>query len=148
MRELNYWDYRFLSLAKHVASWSKDMNKQVGAVITIDNQIISLGFNGFARGVHDDPERLNDREIKLLLTIHAEINAIHFANQSLKGATLYTWPCMPCSGCAANIIQKQIKECVAPYHETTNWKISFDWTINQFSEAKIDLLIADNAKIK
>ena len=58
------WKIRYLKLAKHIASWSKDPSTQCGAVIVNpDNEIISVGFNGFPRGIEDTPLRLNDREI-------------------------------------------------------------------------------------
>ena len=65
------WDLRFIEMASLVASWSKDPSTKVGAVITNDkNHVVSLGFNGFPRGVED---RLNvNRETKLARTIHAE----------------------------------------------------------------------------
>ena len=90
------WDTRFLSLAAHISGWSKDPSSQVGAVITDGNRIVSLGYNGFAAGVHDTTERLVDRATKLNLTIHAEENAMNFAKRDLPGCTAYvTHPTVP-----------------------------------------------------
>ena len=56
------WDLRLLGLAEHVAQWSKDPSTQVGAVIADKkHRVLSLGFNGFARGVRDLAERLENR---------------------------------------------------------------------------------------
>jgi dCMP deaminase len=94
------WDMRFLALAAHISSWSKDPSSQVGAVITDGNRIVSLGYNGFAAKVKDAEERLGDRETKLQLTIHAEENAMIFAKRDLRGCTVYvTHP--PCPRCAS-----------------------------------------------
>ena len=112
------WNQRFLSLAEHISTWSKDPSTQVGAVIVDDQRrIISTGYNGFPRGVNDFPERYNNRDIKYEMIVHGEINAILFANQSIHGCTLYTWPFMPCSRCAAIVIQSGIRTVVAPYND-------------------------------
>ncbi|MCP3868461.1 MAG: dCMP deaminase family protein [Gammaproteobacteria bacterium] len=105
------WDTRFLGLAAHISGWSKDPSSQVGAVITEGNRIISLGYNGFAAGVEDRQERLNDRNSKLNLTIHAEENAMIFAKRDLRGCTVYvTHP--PCPRCASKLIQEEIGRIV------------------------------------
>lgn len=103
------WDLRFIELAQHVARWSKDPSTKVGAVITDSkNRIISLGYNGFPRDVPDD---IIDREHKLRCTIHAEENAMLFAQRSLEGTTCYvTQP--PCATCAAKLIQAGVSRVV------------------------------------
>ena len=79
------WDKRFLELASVVGSWSKDPSTKVGAVIVNENkQIVSMGYNGFPRGVRDD-YRLENRETKYNLIVHAEANAIIHAKESLEG---------------------------------------------------------------
>lgn len=96
------WDFRFLDLAALVASWSRDSSTQVGAVIVDpDHRVVSLGFNGFPRGLEDVDL---PRDEKLRRTIHAEENALLFASRSLDGCSIYiTHP--PCARCAAKIIQ-------------------------------------------
>ena len=109
------WDRRFLELARTVASWSKDPSTQVGAVlVSPDRALVILGYNGFPRGVEDDPACLFDRDTKLAMTIHAEENAILVAQRNLQGFTLYVWPIPPCSTCAAKIVQVGISRVVAP----------------------------------
>ena len=74
------WDGRFLSLATHIANWSKDPSTKVGCVVVgPDREIRSTGFNGFPRGIADTDERLSDRELKSPLICHAEENAIMHA---------------------------------------------------------------------
>ena len=71
------WDVRFLELADHISSWSKDPSTKVGCIIVgADREIRSTGFNGFPRGIDDSEERLTDREEKYPLICHAEENAI------------------------------------------------------------------------
>ena len=56
---------KFLSLAREVSTWSKDPSTQVGAVLVRpDRTVAGIGFNGFPRGIYDDPELLNDRPEK------------------------------------------------------------------------------------
>lgn len=111
-RVITHWDFRFLRLSQHIASWSKDPSTQVGAVIVRPNRTIaSLGFNGFARGVADTPERLEDRAAKLLLTVHAEENAILAAHEPVRGHWLYTSH-HPCAHCASRIVQAGIGRVV------------------------------------
>ena len=57
------WDVRFLELANHISSWSKDPSTKVGCVVVgADREIRSTGFNGFPRGIEDSEDRLADRE--------------------------------------------------------------------------------------
>ena len=120
------WDRHFLQLALDNARMSKDPSTRVGAVIVgPDREIRSTGFNGFPRGIVDTPERLNDRDMKLKLVVHAEMNAILNAARigvSVKGCTLFmgatddsglVWGGPPCSRCTVEIIQSGIGEIVS-----------------------------------
>lgn len=103
-----------------------------------DHRIISIGFNGFPKGVTDD-ERLENRDIKYEMVVHGEINAILFAKQDLSGCTLYTWPCQSCSRCAGPVIQSGITRHVYPYVDIPRWKESFDIARSMFREADVEL---------
>jgi len=139
MQDKDKWDRRFLELAKHIASWSKDPSTQTGAVIVDQKgRIVSVGFNGLAQGVEDTPERLNNRDLKYKMFVHCERNAIIFARQSLEGCTLYTWPFMSCAACAAMVIQTGIKRVVAPYSENSRWKDDFELATEQFKDAGVE----------
>ena len=114
---MSKWDERFMSMAALVASWSKDPSTKVGAVVVDDkNRVVSLGYNGPPRGVEDDPSI--DRETKLRRTIHAEKNAILFAQGGAAGCTLYVTH-HPCGPCAAVIAQAGITRVVIPEGEST-----------------------------
>jgi len=104
------WDRRFLDLAEHVAGWSKDPSTKVGAVIADGRRVAAVGFNGFPSGVWDRQERLDDRDQRLALTIHAEENALAQAVET-RGMTLYTTHA-PCLNCAMRIIQGGIRRVV------------------------------------
>jgi len=110
------WNNRYIAIAKEVASWSKDPSTQVGAIIVgSKGQILSQGYNGFPRGILDDQDRLNLREVKLSLMVHAEMNAIYNATYSgvcLDGSTLYVYGLPICSECAKGIIQVGISKIV------------------------------------
>lgn len=104
------WDLRFLELARHISTWSKD-ETQVGCVLVNKrNRVISVGYNGPPQGVIDSYETKDE---KLARTIHAEENAILFADMDLTGATAYIYPFYPCSNCAAKLIQVGVKRIVA-----------------------------------
>lgn len=120
------WDRHFLGLALYHSKLSKDPSTRVGSVIVgPDREILSAGFNGFSRGIADTAERLNDRDTKLKLMVHAEMNAILAAARTgmrIKGCTLYlaatdesglVWGGPPCTRCVVEIIQAGIVEIVS-----------------------------------
>ena len=137
------WDCSFLDMAETIAKKSKDPSTKVGAVIVDDqNRPVSWGYNGFPRKIEDTPERLNNRDLKLQHTVHAEINAILFAERSrLEGATLYTYPFMPCSDCCILIIQSGIQRVVSYNDDTERWQESFEKSKTMFKEAGIQLFL-------
>jgi dCMP deaminase len=66
-----------LGYARTAAGFSKDPSTKVGAaILRPDGSLVSAGWNGFAPQVVDSPERLENRNIKYALTLHAELNAI------------------------------------------------------------------------
>ena len=108
------WDLRFLSLAKEVASWSKDPSTKVGAVLVDDNRrIISTGYNGFPRGVEDLEARYNHRPTKYSLVVHAEANALLNSVVLPRGGTLYC-TLHPCEECSKLIVQAGVTRIVVP----------------------------------
>ena len=120
------WDRHFLGLSLYHSKLSKDPNTKVGSVIIgPDRELLSAGFNGFPRGIADTPERLNDRDTKLKLVVHAEMNALLAAARTgmrLKGCRLYlaatddtgmVWGGPPCTRCTVEIIQVGISEIVS-----------------------------------
>ncbi len=106
------WAQRFYQMAELVGSWSKDPSTQVGAVITKQNRIVSVGFNGYPHGISDSAS-IDDREMKYLKTLHAEENAILFAKRDLDGCDIWVTH-FPCPNCAAKIIQTGISSVNCP----------------------------------
>ncbi len=134
------WDNRFLEMAELVASWSKDPSTKVGAVIVDeDRRVLSLGYNGFPLGLSDD-KRLDNREIKYKMIVHAECNALLFCSEPPVGATIYTYPFMPCPKCAGMIIQTGITRVVSYKSNNERWSEEFALSRNMFKEAGIELL--------
>lgn len=134
------YDRRFLNLAQQVSNWSKDPSTRVGAIIVDDDKrVVSMGYNGFARGVIDNKARLNNRDIKYKLTIHAELNAILFSDKSLVGCTIYTYPFMPCTACASVIIQSGISRIVSIETDIERWKSNLDLSRTIIAETGVSL---------
>jgi len=138
------WDKRFVELARFVAQWSKDPSTKTGAVIVDPKRrVISVGYNGLAQGVEDLPERLENRDIKYKIIVHCERNALLFACKPVDGCTLYTWPFMSCSTCAAMVIQSGITRCVAPFSDNERWVAEFELSKQMFKEAEVQVDLLD-----
>lgn len=136
------WDQRFLELAQHIAQWSKDPSTKCGAVIARNKRVISMGYNGFPQQVNDCTARYENRELKYKMVLHAEVNALMFAQQDLAGCTLYVWPMPPCSRCACQIIQAGIKRVVSiepTQEQKERWGEDFEITRMMFKEAEVNL---------
>lgn len=111
------WDEYFMGVAALSAMRSKDPHTQVGAcIVSEDNKILSMGYNGFPIGCSDDVfpwEREGEvLDTKYLYVTHSELNAIlNYRGGSLEGAKLYV-TLFPCNECAKAIIQSGIKTIV------------------------------------
>jgi dCMP deaminase len=119
MKRTDYisWDEYFMGVSKLAGMRSKDPNTQVGAcIVSHDNNILSMGYNGFPKGCSDDDfpwEREGDfGETKYAYVTHSELNAIlNYRGGSLEGTKLYV-SLFPCNECAKAIIQAGIKTVV------------------------------------
>lgn len=104
------WSYRYCQLADTVAQWSEDRSTKVGAVIAdmSENRIISLGYNGFPRGVDQSIDERHERPVKYSFTEHAERNAI-FNAEGCRGTCMFL-NFLPecCEDCTRAIIQSGI----------------------------------------
>lgn len=140
------WDEKYLNLAEHISSWSKDPSTKIGAVaIGKHGQILSTGYNGFPRKIDDLEDRLNNRELKYQYTIHAEMNCIYNASLtgiSLEGSTLYVTGLPICSACALGVIQAGIKRVVMRYSSdiAEKWFNSAEQSVKMFMEAGVEIL--------
>lgn len=113
-------DINFLKIAEEIASASKCVSKQVGAVIVKDGRILSTGYNGTPAGYTNCSEHWDGaytkehHEWSKTYEIHAEMNAIIWAARkgiSIEGATIYV-TLEPCSECSKNVIASGIKRIV------------------------------------
>jgi len=103
------WNEYFINIAKQVATKSKDPSSKVGCVIvTEDNRPISFGYNGFISGCDESMMSL-DRPMKYFLTIHAEMNALLFAERSVKNCKVYATH-GPCDNCLKHLMQAGISK--------------------------------------
>ena len=133
------WDMRFLDMAKLISSWSKDPSTQVGSVIVdSNNRVVSVGYNGFPQGISDD-SRLDNRETKYKMILHAERNALLFAQRPLEGCTIYTYPFMPCPSCASMIIQSGISSVISYMNKDERWEKEFELSRQIFKEVDVFL---------
>ncbi|WP_316196536.1 dCMP deaminase family protein [Bradyrhizobium sp. SZCCHNS3053] len=139
-----WWDNYFLDLAETAAIPSKDPSTKVGAVIVRpDRTVASLGYNGFPRGVRDAAERLDDRDTKYSMVVHAEPNAILSAHASVSGCTLYS-TLFPCSDCAKLIIQAGIIRVIAPtYSAERDRSLRLRLSRLMFAEAGVRFQLID-----
>lgn len=119
-KRLDYinWDEYFMGVAQLAAKRSKDPSTQVGAcIVSKDNKILSIGYNGFPIGCSDDdfPWEKSDTtpdHNKYLYSTHSELNAIlNYRGGSLEGTKLYV-TLFPCNECAKAIIQAGIRTLI------------------------------------
>ncbi len=131
------WDEKWVSLAQHYATWSKDPSTKVGCVLVHPESMaqIAQGYNGFPRGVREhDHEQLFDEHYRLLPELaperwarptkynyceHAERNAIYNAarlGHATNGCWAYlSWdPNEICAPCARALIQAGIVRIAGP----------------------------------
>lgn len=133
------WAKDYVDLAEWWAQRkSKDPSTKVGAVIVRPNRtVVSIGYNGFPRGVSDSPERYADRETKLSMVVHAEANAIVAAGILPPDCTIYC-SMFPCNNCAQLIIQAGIKHIVSPLPpKVSKWSKAHELSCMLFYEADV-----------
>lgn len=127
-------DENFINIALELASASKCVSKQVGAVIVKDGRVLSTGYNGTPAGFTNCCDHWNNEytaehhEWSKTYEIHAEMNAIIWAARKgicVEGSTIYV-TLEPCSECSKNVIASGIKRIVYlnPYEHTHSDTIS------------------------
>jgi dCMP deaminase len=151
MTAINTWSKRYLKLAEEVSQWSKDPNTKVGAVVVgSKGQILSQGYNGFPRGIADTPTRLKNRDVKLSLVVHAEMNAIYnatYSGVSLDDAVIYIHGLPACSECAKGIIQVGIRKVVVSkqcIEARPHWNDSWKKSVAMFAEAGVAVTVIND----
>ncbi len=110
------WDEYFMGVAILSSYRSKDPNTAIGAcIVNDDNIILSLGYNGAPRGLHDDNMPWNREgnftDTKYAYVCHSELNAILNYRGNLENTRIYV-TLFPCNECAKAIVQSGIKEVI------------------------------------
>lgn len=114
------FDDIFMELAVNLAKRSHCIKKHVGAVLTKDTRIISIGYNGPPAGTHNCDVEFpvngcaSDSKGSCSLALHAEQNAILYAvknNTAVEGSTLFV-TLSPCLACARIIFSMGISRVI------------------------------------
>lgn len=129
------WNRRFMDLALQVATWSKDPDCKVGAVIVNNRRIVATGYNGFPSGTQDNYLDCSTEE-KIEKTIHAELNAIF--NATDLGHVIYVTK-DPCLECCKAIIQAGIMEIVLGRPEMGKWAASQQAGLLMLSDVNVHI---------
>lgn len=113
----------FMNIALAVRLRANCKGNRVGAIIVLDNRIISTGYNGTPenmtncldggcyRCANRDKSYKSGEAYDLCICVHAEQNAILAAARfgiSTSGSTMYT-TMRPCFGCAKELLQAQVR---------------------------------------
>lgn len=139
---------KFAPFALAAQNLSKDPSTKVGAVVLdADFNIRVTGYNGFPRGVNDDPALYADRSAKYPRIVHAEQNCIAQAARtgvSLEGCTILLSALLPCPACAGLIIQAGISTVLAPNTLMPD-RWATPWVVSQgmFAEAGVRVFVYD-----
>lgn len=112
-RERISWDEYFMNIANVVKTRSLDHKTQVGAVLVSlkDNRIISTGYNSVCAGMDDSSIDWNNREYVHQIVIHAEMNAIIYAQSKFEDAILYS-TLSPCKDCIKLLSATKIRKVI------------------------------------
>lgn len=146
-KDLPVWDQRYLENAILASTWSKDPNRRVGAIAVSKEGVPGPAcFNGFPRGIKDTPERLNNKELKNRLAVHAEVNATILHPGSVVGCTIYVTH-QPCTPCASFLIQNKYSRIVTFDPELYSgmfdrWGEDFNLSLEVIEETGIELVLA------
>ena len=104
------WDQYFMGLSHYASIRSHDEQTKVGCVIVNnENHVLSMGYNGFPKGV-DDSGLPTKRPEKYPFMVHAEENAVSnlvaISGDELKIYLTH----YPCHRCAKLLWQNNVKK--------------------------------------
>ena len=140
------WEKRYLDLAKHIAGWSKDPSRKIGAVaVGSKGQILAQGYNGFPRGCNDEIEERHERPAKYDWVLHAEENAIMNAarhGQKTMGADMYVnwFPCAKCAGMIVNAGIRRIFCDKEPDFNNPQFGAGFKLALQKLDEGGVEVI--------
>lgn len=142
------FDDIYMNLATDLARRSHCVKAQVGAVLTRDTRIISIGYNGPPSGTHNCDEEWpdtgcpRDSRGSCSLALHAEENAIVYAVRNgvnLEGATLYT-TLSPCLSCARLIYSSGVRKMIYKHSYAEYKGLPVDEGIEFLKKFGVDVL--------
>jgi len=107
------WDEYFMNIAEVVKTRSLDTKTQVGAVLVSikDNRIISTGYNSVCAGMDDSLIDWSNRDYVHQIVIHAETNAVLYAQSKFEDAILYS-TLSPCKDCIKLLSATKIRKII------------------------------------
>ena len=114
------FDEIYMDLASNLAERSHCVKIKVGAVLTKDTRIVSLGYNGPPAGTYNCDVEFpstgcpRDSKGSCSLALHAEQNAIIYASKNnvpLETCSIYV-TLAPCLSCARIIFASGIKKVI------------------------------------
>jgi dCMP deaminase len=149
------WDSLFMNMVYLVAMKSKDQSTHIGAVIVgPDNEVRSVGFNSFPRGINDDVPERQQRPEKYHWFAHAEVNSVFnaaMAGTEVKGCKMYTNG-IPCTGCVHAVINAGIREVIVDKRwndgNYNQWKEQAERTMVMFEEAGVKVRFWDGELVQ
>lgn len=115
-----HFDDIYMELAVNLGKKSHCIKRHVGAVLTKDTRIISIGYNGPPEKTHNCDEEWpeegcpRDSKGSCSLALHAEENAILYAVKNgteVKGSTIYV-TLSPCLSCARLLFASGVKKVI------------------------------------
>lgn len=106
------WDDYWLGVARAVAKRSTCPRLSVGCVVTLDNKIVTTGYNGARTGLaHCTDVGCDIMDNHCMRVVHAEINALKQLTTLSSRMVLYSTH-KPCPLCMEAIIKSGIREIV------------------------------------
>jgi dCMP deaminase len=142
------FDDIYMELAENLAQRSHCVKIQVGAVLTKDTRIVSLGYNGPPAGTHNCdmewPKEGCPRDSKggCSLALHAEQNAIIYASKNnvpLENCSIYV-TLSPCLACARIIYASGIKRVIYLNSYAEYKKIGSDEGVDFLKKFGVDVV--------
>ena len=145
---------KYIKLVRYMADlFSKDPNTKVGCLLLAPQslQILSLGYNGFPRGVNENILDRWERPLKYSFVEHSERNCLYNACRSgvstLNSIAVTTM--FPCSDCCRALIQSGVKTVVTktPDYELPKWGKDFEISKVMFEESGVAVILFDENDI-
>jgi dCMP deaminase len=145
---------KYLKLAKYMAElFSKDPSTKVGAIFLAPEslQVLSMGYNGFPRGIDETKAERWERPTKYHWCAHAEqnacFNACRHGTPLEKGIAVVTL--FPCCECSRALIQSGIHTLVSirPDMSCDRWGSQFQISMEMFNEAGLELILFESCDL-